>query len=203
MARCCYDEQILHQRETPSAKDWIRKYNKEENRGLILIHRERRLKEIANEEGPIDRPPKYEIISPSLDEQITECRQQYWLHLQELAKLETEKPKAAAIDQWEMLRRVKNRQGKSIAWEEASVTCAALGGCCGRDCGCCKKPLEGFLAPTGSSHEKAKSKSYGHCTVECPCCIRFRGFYKPDASVRLPEFEPGPSRSSEPHDGSD
>jgi hypothetical protein len=42
--------------------------------------------------------------------------------------------------------------------------------------------------PIGSRREK--SGIYGHCTVECPCCIRFRGFYKPDpACVRLPELE--------------
>ncbi|KAL1981430.1 hypothetical protein VTN96DRAFT_2690 [Rasamsonia emersonii] len=37
---------------------------------------------------------------------------------------------------------------------------------------------------TGTAAKKTGTKElYGHCTVDCPCCTRFRGFHKPDASV--------------------
>lgn len=37
---------------------------------------------------------------------------------------------------------------------------------------------------TGPAAKKTGTKElYGHCTVECPCCTRFRGFHRPDASV--------------------
>lgn len=185
-ARCCYDCAVDDQPDAfKPNKEWIRQYTNEEHRGFMLLQRERRLKEQEN--GGIalpqnDLPPKYGETPPSLERQLAEIRQKYWLHQQNLAKIEAEKPRGPAIGQWEMLRRVKNRQGKSIAWEEPSRTCAVLGGCCGRDCGCCDKPLKEFLMPNGS--RKKQSGIYGHCTVECPCCIRFRGFYKPDpASV--------------------
>ncbi|KAJ5941598.1 hypothetical protein N7516_001766 [Penicillium verrucosum] len=44
--------------------------------------------------------------------------------------------------------------------------CARMGGCCGRDCGCClhRKPYE------------IGSPVVGHCTVECGCCKKARGF---------------------------
>lgn len=102
-----------------------------------------------------------------------------------------------------MLRRLKNGQSKSIAWEEASRACAVLDECCGRDCGCCSRSLKEFLMPVGS-HKKEKSGIYGHCTVECPCCIRFRGFYKPDpTSVRIPELGQGDSQLLESNGNGD
>lgn len=43
--------------------------------------------------------------------------------------------------------------------------CAARGGCCGRDCGCCAKRL---------FHKPRRSMS-GHRSLACPCCERRRG----------------------------
>lgn len=186
---CAFDEQLENVRT--SNKEWIRRYSNEENRGFMLLQRERRLKEQENEENYLlDESSKYEETLSSLKRQLAETRQLYWLHQQNLIEIEAQKPRGSGISQWEMLRRVKNRQGKSIAWEEASRKCAILNGCCGRDCQCCNKPLKKFLMPIESRKEKSGIYIYGHCTVECPCCIRFRGFYKPDpACVRLSELE--------------
>ncbi|KAJ5443277.1 hypothetical protein N7445_004390 [Penicillium cf. griseofulvum] len=41
--------------------------------------------------------------------------------------------------------------------------CAGRGGCCERDCGCC-------------SNRTWRKFSVGHCTVECSCCEKARGF---------------------------
>lgn len=195
VARCCYELEMDREwtSDTKSSRSWIQRYTEEEHRGFMILQRERRLKEQEKEgpvPSPLNSPPEYEETSPSLESQLAGLRQQYWLHQQELFRIEAEKPRGPAIGQWEMLRRVKNRQGKSIAWEEGMANCAALNGCCGRDCGCCSKPLKEISTPTGSRQEK--SEIYGHCTIECPCCIRFRGFYKPDPeNTRLPRLGEG------------
>lgn len=44
--------------------------------------------------------------------------------------------------------------------------CARRGGCCGRDCECCRK----------ENHR-------GHCTSSCGCCIRTRGFDGTDGDM--------------------
>lgn len=50
--------------------------------------------------------------------------------------------------------------------EELVEDCARRGGCCGRNCGCCK------------THQSAtrRAKGIGHCTPSCGCCSNERGF---------------------------
>ena len=49
---------------------------------------------------------------------------------------------------------------KYLRWD-----CAERGGCCGRDCGCCKRP-----------RSTKRPNALSHCTAECDCCTLFRGF---------------------------
>lgn len=44
--------------------------------------------------------------------------------------------------------------------------CTNKGGCCGRGCGCC---VNRAISP-------ARQLGHGHCTVECACCRKARGF---------------------------
>ncbi|CAG8237562.1 unnamed protein product [Penicillium salamii] len=44
--------------------------------------------------------------------------------------------------------------------------CAGLQGCCARGCGCC----------TNRKIDPSRTLGVGHCTVECVCCQRTRGF---------------------------
>lgn len=44
--------------------------------------------------------------------------------------------------------------------------CAGRGGCCSRGCGCCMARANDLARPLG----------HGHCTVECGCCRKARGF---------------------------
>ncbi|CAG8014144.1 unnamed protein product [Penicillium salamii] len=44
--------------------------------------------------------------------------------------------------------------------------CAGRGGCYGRDCGCC----------LGREVSPARKLGAGHCTIECGCCMKARGF---------------------------
>ncbi|KGO68472.1 hypothetical protein PITC_070970 [Penicillium italicum] len=49
--------------------------------------------------------------------------------------------------------------------EEMVQDCSDRGGCCSRKCGCCEQ-----------RHLSRRTKGRGHCTIECECCIGFRGF---------------------------
>lgn len=56
-------------------------------------------------------------------------------------------------------------------WERKIHYCASGLGCCARGCGCCKE---------GQRRHAGQSVRYDvatHCTIECGCCIRWRGFH--------------------------
>ena len=61
------------------------------------------------------------------------------------------------------------RDPKWYMREEMVQDCSDRGGCCSRECGCCEQ-----------RHLSKKKKGRGHCTVECRCCIGFRGFEFPE-----------------------
>ncbi|CAG8374317.1 unnamed protein product [Penicillium salamii] len=44
--------------------------------------------------------------------------------------------------------------------------CASRQGCCSRDCGCC----------VNRKIDESRHLGAGHCTLECACCERARGF---------------------------
>lgn len=60
------------------------------------------------------------------------------------------------------------------------------GGCCGRPCRCCEKALGQYLQPAKGDGQSELVKVYGHCTVECACCIKYRGCYVPDPCLPPP-----------------
>ncbi|CAG7972623.1 unnamed protein product [Penicillium salamii] len=54
--------------------------------------------------------------------------------------------------------------------------CAGRQGCCARGCGCC----------TNRKVDPSRSLGIGHCTVECACCRKARGFeVSPDEKKKL------------------
>ncbi|PYH84656.1 hypothetical protein BO82DRAFT_362399 [Aspergillus uvarum CBS 121591] len=66
-------------------------------------------------------------------------------------------------------------------WQRSE--CAAVGGCCARDCGCC----------TRSRCPDLPTLYHGHCLSYCPCCAKARGFtITPDSiddDKMLPEIK--------------
>lgn len=59
--------------------------------------------------------------------------------------------------------------------------CAKRGGCCGRQCKCCENPPDSY-----------RIKGWGHCTIECACCYRRRGFKledEKDQKLFQPKFD--------------
>lgn len=66
-ARCCYEDQMDHCESHDKAElnnKWIRRYEKEEHRGFLILQRERRLKE--QEHGGDDILPRSENTSQSM-----------------------------------------------------------------------------------------------------------------------------------------
>lgn len=72
-----------------------------------------------------------------------------------------------------------------VLWED----CIGRGGCCGRDCGCC-------------SNRQSKHKfAAGHCTVECFCCEKARGFpLDPEQKSRIQSIFRPSNENTRPYD---
>ena len=65
---------------------------------------------------------------------------------------------------------------RDVKWfmrEEMVQDCSDRGGCCSRKYGCCEQ-----------RHTSQRKKGRGHCTIECRCCIGFRGFELPEKVKR-------------------
>ncbi|CAG8241469.1 unnamed protein product [Penicillium salamii] len=59
---------------------------------------------------------------------------------------------------------------------ELVESCASRQGCCARGCGCC----------TNRRVDPSRSLVIGHCTIECACCRKARGFeVSPDEKKKL------------------
>lgn len=69
----------------------------------------------------------------------------------------------------ERLYDMVRRNTKWYMREEMVRDCSDRGGCCSRQCGCCAQ-----------RHLSERQKGRGHCTLECWCCISFRGFDLPE-----------------------
>ncbi|KAL4990606.1 hypothetical protein BDW68DRAFT_174838 [Aspergillus falconensis] len=75
--------------------------------------------------------------------------------------------------------------GRRAQWFNERVLCAERGGCCGRACGCCEKPLSKYIVHVIESGQGKGTAVpvYGHCTAECGCCTGKRGAYVPDKRI--------------------
>lgn len=96
------------------------------------------------------------------DEQLRDLSQEYTKAEWEFYLAESMLPIGPVKRSYDILR-------QSPAWylrEELVEDCARRGGCCGRNCGCCK---------TRQSATK-RIKGIGHCTLSCQCCSNERGF---------------------------
>ncbi|KAK2764883.1 hypothetical protein FQN54_008580 [Arachnomyces sp. PD_36] len=210
MALRSYDRKIRRKsrwshtaNEQRANQQWIQRYETEENRCVEMLQRRRRLEEerlaaiatLSSMSGDSKAlPPNYESTPSQHSHQLEEIMEQYRLHRKELEKLEARKPiRSPIVKKWEMLRRCKTFKGLTLAWVRDSQTCAVRGGCCGRPCGCCDKPLMEFLMPTGGFRGKKKSAIYGHCTAECSCCNRSLGFDLPNAAKNAEPTKPAPA----------
>jgi hypothetical protein len=97
----------------------------------------------------------------NLEEEMKGLQRKWWHQEQELFRTEQSIPSTLR----ERYRSVQQHP-KSYMNPLLTEDCTGRGGCCSRECGCCWK------RPASSQRRKA----FGHCTVECECCIQNRGF---------------------------
>lgn len=116
----------------------------------------------------LEKKGKIEKLTDKEEKQITEWKRgwqerdkTFWLFKRYLDLSTLKRPNTPRIR--DLAMRGKDKYYYS---EKQKKLCAAMGGCCGRKCGCCQKLLKG---PHGLSLR-------AHCTMECGCCIRSRGF---------------------------
>ncbi|OJJ45688.1 hypothetical protein ASPZODRAFT_143574 [Penicilliopsis zonata CBS 506.65] len=108
--------------------------------------------------------PENKIQLEEWDAQIKELQRRYWKEEREWYRCESlcpPGPQKRGFHAWRA----------TTDWYHHSALryhCAGRGECCGRSCGCCER--RGIEA-TGRTR-----LAVGHCTVECGCCMRDRGF---------------------------
>jgi hypothetical protein len=191
-------------------KKFVRDFKYEEHKGVVILQREKRLtdrrQEILAEKKQNDAEigdsdgEWLEAIAKRLfdiEQKILEMRKLYHAHLIEMRRLLLSTKKDNAFFRGLMMERKCHysfipSHNEPYFWLKAKADCARSGGCCGRECRCCDKPLRAYS--TGSAIPwKKEGGVYGHCTAECGCCIMHYGGYTPH-----PLFEDSENRISTP-----
>ncbi|KAE8352284.1 hypothetical protein BDV28DRAFT_161892 [Aspergillus coremiiformis] len=177
-------------------KSWINPFEEERERGHAILQRRRRLMDIKvaehpKQEGESQKPPDYkEACTPAestRQKEIQDLMEAYWASNDLLLSMIDKRSQNLYVRRVDILRNHFDRHGRPYFWVLERAKCADTGGCCGRDCGCCDKALLAYNRPFGYLYpdQKRVFRVYGHCTVECPCCIQVRHRYHPHP--RLPK----------------
>lgn len=103
----------------------------------------------------------------AVEEEMSSIRPRFWQAVQEGNALARHSSKGAWMRERELMT-------KDESWQLWARFCKSRGGCCDHACQCCKKPRRGLAGQKGRIHPDKTM----HCTAECGCCIRMRGFYK-------------------------
>ncbi|BAE65939.1 hypothetical protein F9C07_12167 [Aspergillus flavus] len=174
-------------------ESWISPFLEERDFGYAILQRRRRLLSIK----PAARPkcedksqmksPDYQEAERKREEEVNELMEAYWTSNRTLLAMDETMPLAFNVVEIVLLRSHRDRHGRPYSWVMDRLTCALTGGCCGRACGCCEKPLLTYYHPLNYKYPDGKMEVgvYGHCTAECPCCIQVRHRYHPHP--RLPK----------------
>lgn len=196
------------------AATWASDYIDEVHIGIVLLQREKHLqeqrKEILQQQQQKQRLEKVELdlkFQKKKSGLIDDLKriQEDILQVQKLCNIHEERMRVlwpifksnsfsrdVLMIQKPQYRLITGKQ--PYAWVQTRNQCAYNGGCCGRECQCCEKPLKVVIAHEMSviGPKKKKSGIYGHCTAECGCYIRYKSFYKPDPwfqqAVSIPSY---------------
>lgn len=168
-----------------SHEEWIVPYLDEEALGIAIRQRLQCLmgkKQNAEQQqkGYDEKPPAYDFLSETtndtLGQELTSLRGVYWQHQTRLSRHERIRPdERYSGKELTLLRTYRDRYGHPYSWVFDRERCAASGGCCGRTCGCCERPLNQYFQPRAQGQEASMEKArkllelFGHCTVECAC----------------------------------
>lgn len=95
------------------------------------------------------------------EEELGDLSKEYWQQERQIYAVESRCPWGPFLRGFFSYR----RQQMWFLTEWMAADCAGRGGCCGRGCGCCKRP-----------RSTTRARRFGHCTAMCGCCERQRGF---------------------------
>jgi hypothetical protein len=154
-----------------------------------LLQREIRLLE------DIDELTTLAILEPDGHDQdriraerdLSEVRQHLWLYKKFRFLTPTDVSLGPWVCEWFTDRIYRPDQ----VWDSGSRVCQLTGGCCERQCGCCRKPRQTDKGKTTTWADlvSRSTELATHCeATECGCCIRSRGFDLNDINpLSLPE----------------
>lgn len=193
---------VSHQISLPKGADavfmWMSANRKVERCLDAILQRQVRLERLKIEseaerdnlrKAPLQRDSE---STESKDKNLKALRKLYGFYQVMLDQLAEPERVSAIVQERILLRQSRDRYGRTYAWLYSRGKCADVGGCCGRTCGCCEKPLRTYLRPklegaTDTGIEVIEVLS--HCSGECACCIRHQGFYQPEDLSVTPILE--------------
>ena len=164
--------------ENKLAEEWVRKFFQ----GHAMLQRQRHLEEkqtAARQQRNGEKPQPVDETLKILGEEVRRLRSQYLTHRGAQYDLAENIPYCGLARAVTILRQHKDRNNRDYVWVWIQEDCAETGGCCARGCGCCEKSLYTYIRPIGDGQKREVAEVYGHCTSECPCCIRHTGYYDP------------------------
>lgn len=176
------------------ARQWSKDYTTELQKGIVLLQRQKYLEsrqkeimKIIQQRGQSDLKVTDSICKEleEIEAKILQVQEMYLAHEERMRVLwpkfkSNTFSREVLVAQKLQYRLISGRQ--PYAWVKTRNQCSESGGCCGRECRCCEKPLKVVIKYRSSLFPRLKKKTgiYGHCTAECGCCIRYKGCYKPD-----------------------
>lgn len=171
-------------------KTWLKPCLAEERHGIAILQRHRRLKDQLEAKNPLHSGHQpMEKPDSRLEDELTALRAEYWKHQGRMRQFaDTTPTRAANVKEYKLLRQYRDRHSRPYVWVKSRWECADFGGCCGRSCGCCEKPLDTYFGPKDDGEQEVV-EVFGHCTGECGCCIRFKGCHAPHPSLPPTEFQ--------------
>ncbi|KAJ5901900.1 hypothetical protein N7495_002428 [Penicillium taxi] len=127
-----------------------------------LLQTEIRLLEITQRQEALEEQLAKQYNGQSLKKEIAWLSQESWLHKRKWWCIKSsfqDGPLMRGIQLW---RSHPNWYMHRVLYED----CVGRGGCCERGCNCC----------VNRQFSKEGRFATGHCTVECSCCAKARGF---------------------------
>lgn len=180
----------------PKRSKWAIDYRVEARKGIVLLQREKYLRDqrmeiMAAIEQEQDLKSQDTSVIDELEKinaEILQVKHMFRDHEERMRVLwstfkDNSFSREVLVAQKAQYSLITGRQ--PYAWVQKRNHCSDSGGCCGRECGCCERPLKVVIKHGMSVFGPRQKKSgvYGHCSAECGCCIRYKGFYKPDARL--------------------
>lgn len=179
-----------------SDQQWLDRYFEEKFRGQAILQRRRRLMQLQStgankthlDDAHQEAPPEYSAVCGLSDAEIAQeiqtLMRAFWKNNRKLFYMIEECPQTRRAQRVNLYRYHKDQNGRPFAWVGGRMICADSGGCCGRECRCCEKPLLQYDRPADYWEPTMKDVGvYGHCTSECPCCIAIKNEYTPHPNL--------------------